>query len=265
MMSPYSSTTHSPYVISRLPEARVITVSKDGSGRTLVSNACSGDEPLSGSLGGLFRSSLLTGFLDRAARSIDGEKAILLVEGETDRNWLILAAERAGRPELLEGLTIVAASDDAATGSGGATMAATHALVLASTSDKPVGILLDNDQDGKGAQQFFKQVNEKTKTWKPSKRVFNYSAVFNPGNKHFEYEAEDLWPDELHEQFLGMPGHDAYLSEKVARPNPTGGYHYGYKSIGKPDFAQFLETEVDAEHCDRWIDMLEQIRTGFGI
>ena len=41
-----------------------------------------------GTLGGLFRSSLFAGFLERLAHSPDDVKAMLVVEGETDRAWL---------------------------------------------------------------------------------------------------------------------------------------------------------------------------------
>lgn len=259
-------TTHSPNVISRRSEAKLIAVAKSTSGRTYVRSTASGDEPLGVSLHGLFRSSLMVGFLERAARSVPDERGVLVVEGETDRSWLHLAAKRSGRLDLLDGLTVVAAGDGLESEAGGAALAAMQALVLQSTSEHPVSVLLDNDEHGRHSMELLAQVNNKTKQWKVGKRVLCYHSVFNKGNnKHFEYEAEDLWPDDLHEEFLQIPGNDTHLAEKVARPKPEGGYHYGYHSKAKPELAVFLEERVESHHCTLWIEMLEQVRKGLEI
>ena len=134
-------TTHSPYVVSRLPVAKVIAVRKDQKGRTVVFEDRNGDEPLQIALGDLFRSSLLVGFLDRASRSVPGERAMLVVEGPTDADWLCHTARLAGRYDLLEGLTIEAA--------GGATAVVTQALLRGATSEHPVAVLFDNDDAGR--------------------------------------------------------------------------------------------------------------------
>src|SRR5690606_28810654 len=100
-------TTHSPYIVSRRPEAKAFSIRKEPEGRTVVDAETTGDGPLASSLGGLFRSSIVVGFLDRVARAPDNVKAVVVVEGETDRAWLTLAAERGGRSDLLDGLWIV--------------------------------------------------------------------------------------------------------------------------------------------------------------
>ena len=208
----------------------------------------------------------MVGFLERAARSVPDERGVLVVEGETDRSWLHLAAKRSGRLDLLDGLTVVAAGDGLESEAGGAALAAMQALVLQSTSEHPVSVLLDNDEHGRHSMELLAQVNNKTKQWKVGKRVLCYHSVFNKGNnKHFEYEAEDLWPDDLHEEFLQIPGNDTHLAEKVARPKPEGGYHYGYHSKAKPELAVFLEERVESHHCTLWIEMLEQVRKGLEI
>ena len=258
-------TTHSPYVISRKPDARVIAVRKEPVGRTVLHKASWGHEPMQDVLGGLFRSSLVVGYLDRAAQAVDGEKGILVVEGETDKSWLRLAAELTGRSDLLDGLTIVAPGDGLPGGAGGATMAVMQALILKSASENPVAILLDNDPDGEECLQLMKRVNSKTKEWGVGKRVFSYRMAIDNADGQFPYEAEDLWPDELHKKFLKKAGEDGVLAERCARPNPRGGFHFGYTPKAKPAFAMFLERTAKAKDCDDWVKMLETIRQGMGI
>lgn len=258
-------TTHSPYVISRRPDAQLVSLAKTPDGCTHVQGINSGIDPLGSSLAGLFRSSLVTGFMDLATRSVEGERAILVVEGYTDAVWMRLAAERAGRSDLLEGLTICAAGQDGTSDGGGADVAVTEALVLSATSDLPVGVLFDNDESGKQAMKVMARINQKTAAWKVRKRVHSYGHVFDPSSASFPYEAEDLWPDELHEAFLATTGHDGYLAEKTVRPRPVGGYHFGYTHAAKGELLEFLDEHVRSEHCDRWIEMLTHVRSGLGI
>src|SRR5690606_17327769 len=68
-------TTHSPYIVSRRPGAKAFSIRKEPEGRTVVDAETTGDGPLASSLGGLFRSSIVVGFLDRVARAPDDVKA----------------------------------------------------------------------------------------------------------------------------------------------------------------------------------------------
>ena len=158
-------TTHSPYVISRQPDAQVVAIRKDHEGRTVVHDQRRGDEPMQQALSGLFRNSLFAGFLDHTARAHPDERAVLVVEGDTDEDWLRRAAEVTGRSDLLDGLTIDAA--------GGAMAAVARALLLHATSEHPVAVLFDNDADGKQCMTMMKGFNEKTKAWAEGKRVFS--------------------------------------------------------------------------------------------
>jgi ABC-type transport system involved in cytochrome c biogenesis ATPase subunit len=250
-------TTHSPYVISRQPDAQVIAIRKDDEGRTVVHDQKRGHEPMQPALSGLFRNSLLAGFLDRAARAGSDEKAVLVVEGETDEAWICWAAQLAGRSDLLEGLTIEVA--------GGATAAVAQALLLQATSENPVAVLFDNDDDGKHCLGLMKGFNEKTKVWGEGKRVFSYRMVLNPGDHQFGYEAEDLWPDHLHAGFLAKADEAECLAEKTKRPKPLGGFHYGYTTQAKGLFSNHVLQAAKPSDCDAWIRLLELIRGGLGI
>lgn len=250
-------TTHSPYVVSREPDAQVIAIRKDDDGRTVVYDQKRGDESMQSALGGLFRNSLFAGFLDHASRAEPDERGILVVEGETDASWLCHAAELSGRPELIDGLTIRPA--------GGALAAVVQALLLQATSEHPVAVLFDNDDDGKNCLQMMKGFNEKTKVWGDGKRVFSYRMVLNPGDHTFGYEAEDLWPERLHTSFLKGVDEDECLAEKTKRPNPLGGFHYGYTKQAKGPFALHVLEQAKADDCARWIELLEKVRTGLKI
>lgn len=250
-------TTHSPYVVSRQPDAQVIAIRKDDEGRTIVHDQKRGDEPMQKAFSGLFRNSLFAGFLDHAARANLDEKAVLVVEGETDEAWIRHAAELTGRSDLLEGLTIEAA--------GGALAAVVQALLLQATSENPVAVLFDNDGDGKHCLALMKGFNEKTKVWGEGKRVFSYRMVLNPADHQFGYEAEDLWPERLHATFLATVDESECLAEKSKRPNPLGGFHYGYTKQAKGQFSDHVLHQARADDCGGWIELLELIRGGLGV
>lgn len=190
--------------------------------------------------------------------------AILVVEGETDQRWLQLAAARAGRADLLEGLEIVEAGDGTPAG-GGSTMAIVRALVLQATTSAPVGVLLDNDEEGREGLAFLRRVNEKTRMWKEGKTIFTYRMAIEHGDGQFPYEAEDLWPAHLHRDFCEIEGEEQVVTELRARPRPQGGFHYGYRPTAKPAFARFIDDHATADDCEAWVTLLELVRHGLGL
>lgn len=258
-------TTHSPYVLSRDPDARVIAIEKDDEGRTCVASLTEGDKPMHDALGGLFRSSLIVDYLERAAQPPDAA-GILVVEGYTDKSWLELAAARSGRSELLEGLKIVPASDGAHFGgAGGADIAVAHALVARVNSEVPVAVLLDNDEPGREGLATLARLNSKTKAWRPKKAVFSYDMAFDPSHKHIEWEAEDLWPSELLEAFVDEVGEEGILKGKVMRPKSLGGWHIDVTADGKRALDEYLHEHASESDCSHWVGILELIRSGMGL
>lgn len=90
-------------------------------------------------------------------------------------------------------------------------------------------------------------------------------AIPNGQGSGFAYEAEDLWPDALHESFLDLHDEDAVLKRKEKRPNPHGNWHYDYQAQAKGPLAEHIGAEATADDRALWIALLEKIRTGVGI
>lgn len=259
-------TTHSPHIVSRAPEAKTFAIRKEPSGRTALAAQATGPEPLADTLGDLFRSGTMLSMLDRAERVPQTAQAVLIVEGETDRSWLTLAAQRAKRPDLLEGLSIVASGDGVgAAGAGGAPLVVMQALVMQAVSGLPVAVLLDNDDSGMAAYAMLRSISEKTRCWNDRKQLFTYRLAFRDAPKTFPYEAEDLWPDELHSGFLDSVGEEGYCTGWTLRPKPEEGRHVDYLPSAKPELAAYLEQTVRQEHCARWVGLLAMIRAGIGL
>src|SRR5262249_933908 len=134
-------TTHSPFVLSRSDRGRVFSLAKDAHGRTRLSGSARGDESYAPLVGDLFRELTFEELLQRARDLPADKKAILLVEGDGDKFYLELAAERSGRPELLSDILIQPA--------GGTTKIVAQAVIArAASGGRPVGVLLDADEPG---------------------------------------------------------------------------------------------------------------------
>lgn len=253
-------TTHSPYIVSRRSDAMVFAVAKDITGRTALRAQAPGNEPQAGALGGLFRDSLLAEFLDRVESIPVPATLALIVEGTTDREYIELAGERAERMDLLDGVSIIEAGfGQRGANPGGASLAVMQALVSRSLYTVPTIVLLDNDEEGRKSESMLRSIGSSTGDWKPDKTLFNYRCVFNPSNKGFAYEAEDLWPDHLVEGFVAA-NEDERLAGKIKRPKPEGGWHFDLTPKVKGSFVQHLRIHARAVDCERWIHLLELIR-----
>ena len=260
-------TTHSPYIISRRHDARVFSIAKEPGGATRLKGSAAGDEPRAGLLGGLFRDRLIVEWLDRSQSVSADTKLILVVEGFTDRAFTELALARAGRLELLDGISIVEAGAGQSNGGGGANLAVLQALLLRSLSsdDTKVAVLLDNDEPGKRAIQTLREIGEKTKDWGLGRTIFSYRDVFDPGNKHFAFEAEDLWPNHLHESFKASCGEPTWLKREELLPKPDVGRQFDWVADAKSSLLAHLEANVKSADCERWISLFERIRKGSGL
>ncbi|MCC5953685.1 MAG: AAA family ATPase [Acidimicrobiia bacterium] len=257
--------THSPYIVSRSAEAKVFALNKDGDGRTVLVNEAVGTQPHGSVIGGLFRDRLVVDVLDRAAAVPATAKGAVVIEGYTDEKFFQLAAERAGRPDLVDDLAFVqAGSGVARAGSGGAVLASMQALIVAATSTLPVVAVFDSDDPGRQAAKFLRQVGEKTNEWN-RRTVLEYGKVF--GGHFYPYEAEDLWPTELMARFLDEHGGSTAPGpmHKAVAERPDGGLHYDLRAEAKVPFVDFLEDRATAEDTTKWIDMLLLVRKGLGL
>lgn len=174
-------TTHSPFVTTRSEEGRVFGLAKDRDGRTRIGESVSGDDDHSRLVGALFRDSTFEDLLKSASDLPAAAEGILLVEGDGDRLSMELATRVVGRPDLLDGIHIRAA--------GGATKLVASAVIARASTDKPVLVLLDNDENGKRARD---TLVGSTFGFQNRKEVVTYAEVFPKDQRNFPYEAEDL-------------------------------------------------------------------------
>jgi len=256
--------THSPFVVSRQPSSRVFSLAKEANGRTVLQASANGDEPHAPALGGLFRGRLVMDVLDRAQRIPAGARAILVVEGYTDRRYIEAAARALHDEAFLSEVAIVEAGHGLAPGTGGASLAVMQALVARATSDLPVIALFDNDQDGTDAFNQLAKIASKNKEWTKGKTLVQYSHVIpNGASVQFPWEAEDLWPNGLLEGFIAEHGEAATLSEKCERPKPLPGWHYGLKQPAKAMFCGYVDEHASAADCALWAPLIAAVRSEF--
>jgi 5S rRNA maturation endonuclease (ribonuclease M5)/energy-coupling factor transporter ATP-binding protein EcfA2 len=235
-------TTHSPFIVSRDPKAKVISLTKDAEGRTIVVGEASGAEPHASLLGGLFRDTALPDLLERAARIPPDAGGVLVVEGETDEHYLRLAASAARRLDLLDGLHIQPAR--------GAESAIVQAVLTKLQTDRPVLALFDADDSGLEAAKTLKG-----RLKSAGVKVLTYDAAPTAPPRA---EAEDLFPAALLQRFVEQEGEDAVLHSKQRRKD--GSWHYDLRPDSKPLFVKFLERDLRPEDAKRWIDLLILIR-----
>ena len=256
-------TTHSPFVLSRSGDGRVFALDKDTDGRTRIAARGSGQDPHAALVGGLFRDSTFEDLLRLSAELPDSAAAVLLVEGDGDRQCLRLTAERLGRPDLLEGLHIQPA--------GGTQRIVSAAIVAGAGTDRPVMVLLDNDQDGQHALDLlsgkfaFMNVTKKLTDGKgpPANRmVVTYAGVFAPDRRNFPYEAEDLFEPSLIQGFVGLHG-TSVIDGSLKRPDDA--FHYDLNTSAKELLGEHLRLHTGPEHLLLWAELLLALRTKLGL
>lgn len=259
-------TTHSPYIVSRLPDSKVFALDKDGDGRTVISAEATGADPHAPVMGGLFRDRLSIEWIDRAQSVPAGTGLILVVEGPTDQAFAELALTAAGRPDLLAGVHFLHAGAGLASG-GGAHLAVMQALLARSTapSTMKVAALFDDDDPGREAANMLSQIGQKTGEWKKGRSIFSYATVFASNKENIRYEAEDLWPNALHDGFLAVCEDKDWLKRKEKLNPPEVGYQYDWTSAAKWPLVGYLRDNVESADCERWVDLFERIHKGAGL
>ena len=243
-------TTHSPFVVSRNQKAKVISLTKDARGRTIPIGEAGGAEPHASLLGGLFRDAAMADLLERAAVIPAGTRGIVVVEGRTDEAYLRLAARVARRNDLTHDLYIVPA--------GNAERVVIQSVLLKQQTALPLLALLDNDQAGKRAR------DDLTKRFKfQGHKVVTVDEVLPRVPQSFPAEAEDLFPSSLMERFVQEEGEATVMAVKQRLPDED--WHYDINVESKELLVKFLEQALRKEHVERWIALLELIRSRMGI
>jgi hypothetical protein len=243
--APVLVTTSSPFAIPRVPEARVVALARDTSGRTEVVGSARGDETQARLLGGLLRDNGLAAVLDRVGEVAPGTRGVLIVEGGTDEAYLRLAADRLGRADELDDLVIRPA--------GGAMAAALAAVLLRAETDVPLAVLLDADEAGRRARTTLVS----RFGFDRSDEVLTYADVFEGGPPGVE--AETLFDVGLVRRFVRERGRSASHGERRLHTLD----HVDLTSSGKSAFVGWLDAHAGPEHLARWGDLLDLLGERF--
>lgn len=238
-------TTHSPFIVSRAPKARIIALRKDLDGCTVIRDAVQGSSSYASALSDLFRDPGLADMLSEATElTLDGYRAVMVVEGETDAAYLRIAAKLTGRARILDHVRIVPA--------GGAEKAVVKAILLKARLTVPVLVLLDHDQMGRASAEKLKSLVGFSVRREIVSLVHRgwVSACATP-------EAEDLWPNSLLERFVKKHG-DVVLAEKV-RIGRSENFRYGLTGEGKELIGEWLAKNAKPSDCVRWGDLIDEI------
>lgn len=241
-------TTHSPFVVPRGPETRIFSMEKSAVGETTVASTTSGSEPRAEAMGGLFPGDALPGLIDEVASlDADGCRAILVVEGESDRTFLETAARLEGREELLDGMMIHSAS--------GAKHAGIDAVVWRSRDVAPVMVLLDDDAHGRGTR------DRLTNGFQFRRReVLTYRAAFDAEG----CEAEWLISESLFKRFFDAHGEQLMHGKRRAGKGQAQRWVYELHHTGKEAFSRFVESEARIGELSPFVDILEKIAAEAG-
>jgi hypothetical protein len=235
-------TTHSPFVVSRAPDAVLIGVNKDENGRTYVSDICAGDGDSRGVLGALFSDAAVPDYLQRAAELPAGTRAVVVVEGYTDARYLELAHERLSRNGR-GGIVVLPST--------GAKSAAVQAILLKVAHAIPVIVLLDYERETKSKVDMLRDT-----FGFPGEAVFTYRE-WGPAPKSDEpVEAEGLFPQKFLERFLRNAGEGTVLTEKV---RGREGWRYGFNQVGKTAFLNFVEAKARRAELAKFGEIWDEI------
>lgn len=240
-------TTHSPFIISRSQEGRVFCLAKDKEGRTRVSESARGDTDHAPLIGGLLRESSLERVLAAAATIPEDARSVVLLEGEGDVFCLELTARLLGRPDLLEGLALLACQ-------GTLNMIA-QAVITSAATELPIVLVVDNDEPGRKV----KDTLVGNTFGFSKKQLLSYWQVFDgqPWSS-FPVEAEDVFAPELLEAFVVEHG-ESVIQGKQRRPD--GAWHYDLDQSAKELLGIWFETKAQPAHLERWVRMIQHIRT----
>jgi putative ATP-dependent endonuclease of OLD family len=242
--------THSPFIMSRTNEGRIFALAKDADGRTRVADTAAGTSDHAPYIGDLVRQESFDALLAASAAVPSGTKAVVLLEGEGDVFCLRKTADVLGRADLLDGLHLIPA--------GGTTRLVVQAVVLRAALEIPLVIVVDNDDDGRRARKTLTDGYLKFQ----GNSILTYAQAFPKSWREFPVEAEDVFAPELIASFVDH--HGTSVVSKMAR-RPDDAWHYDLDQAAKEQLRTWLTSETRPHHVERWIAMLDLIRTTAGL
>lgn len=235
------ATTHSPFMVPRHTDVKVIALDKDAGGRTRVIAEGEGVDRSSDLLAPLFGDLASAAIFQRTTEFDARTRAVLVVEGETDCTYLRAAVEMTGRDELVDGVVVESVN--------GTTNLLARVSQLLAVAPCQVVALVDNDEDGRKAQKLLKDALK----LRPGEQLLHYGQFFD---HHFGWEAEDLFPVTTFTRWLEEVGEDV-IDGKERRPD--GQWHYHLNQVGKAAFATWIEANGDAKALRGFIKVLEEV------
>lgn len=227
-------TTHSPYVLSRRPEALITELRKRPDGVTSKAACCAGDQSRAELVGSLYSDPGMAGVLERALTIPVGTRAVVITEGFTDGEFLRIGCKAAGREELLDGIHIISA--------GGAKQVVFQAVLARSVTERPVIAILDHDDQGRAAKSKLEDFG-----WTKNKDLLTLSAWPDRCPKGHDVEIEDLIPSSL---WAVIIKHVGELEAIDSKQKCGGQWHFQLSTAGKQESLTLLPrlmTPTDAK------------------
>jgi putative ATP-dependent endonuclease of the OLD family len=236
-------TTHSPYVLSRRADALITQLRKRADGVTSKAASCAGDQSRVELIGGLYRDAGMAGVLERALSIPASTRAVVITEGYTDGEFLRIACDAAGRPELLEAIHFIQA--------GGAKKVVFQAILARSATDRPVVAVLDHDDQGRAAISKLEDFG-----WSKNKELLSLAAWPEKCGKGHDVEVEDLIPSSLWDDVIKRVGElDAIDSKQKC----DGKWHYQVSTTGKVEALAILPSSMKSGHAKPLVWLAEEI------
>lgn len=194
-------TTHSPYVISRQPDAHVTELGKQPGAGTMRLGSVGGDADRAQLLGSLYRDSGFSNIIERSLTIPDGTSLVVVTEGYTDGRFLEMACRAAGREDVLEGMYFVPA--------GGASKVVPQAILARAAGRHPVVALLDHDEHGRSAADSLKAFG-----WRPKFDLVSLNSWKHSCGKEHDVEIEDVLAPEVVAESIKLLGEDLAVDSK---------------------------------------------------
>lgn len=234
-------TTHSPFVLSRSQRSQVVAVVKDADGGSRVADSAAGNEAHSNAISGLFRDAVIPDLLDRYAQIPTTARALLLVEGATDKRFLEVAAQKLGYLEQISAVHIIAKT--------GVDSLVTQAVLLQVEASQPVWVLFDSDEDGRRGRDLL------VKRFSFHKRqVLEYFQFLGIQDA----ESEWMFPGSLMQKFCDSEGEETVLKSKSRVGDD---FRYDFTPTGKARFPDWLSKHARKGDLERWRPVLDELVT----
>lgn len=240
-------TSHSPFIFRGGPgegRSRVFHVTKGEDGRSAVKKGSTKDVRAD-----LFGPGELSQLLETLEKVPEHAKLLLVVEGVTDRDYLLQAARHLGVP--LDDVLILPR--------GGAAPAVIEAMALGAryAPGRAVAALFDSDEKGNEAHKLLSD----TLSWKKkaAERLYALTVRQWIDEPNIDVEVEDLFTNATLEAFLSEAENDRYCTAKVQRKK-AGVWHIGLDGEGKVAFVAWLEEKGTPAMFELWRPVLLHLR-----